>query len=133
MLIPIYEHRYISICLYNLHQYFIVFIVPFFRAYFSPLLLSFIIVIQSLSHVQLSVTPQTAACQAPLYSSRVCSNSCQLSLWCYRTISSSAAPFFFLQSYPASGSFPMNWLFTSSDKSTGASAREKWIFRVDFL
>ena len=34
MLIPIYEHRYISICLYNLHQYFIVFIVPFFQSIF---------------------------------------------------------------------------------------------------
>ena len=42
----------------------------------------------------------------------VCSNSCSLSQWCYLTISSSAAPFSFcLQSFPASGSFPMNQLF----------------------
>ena len=92
MLIPIYEHSYVSICLYNLHQYFIVFTVTFSRVYFSPLLLSFIIAAQSLSHVQLSVTPWTAAHQAPLSSGRVCSNSCPLSLWCYRTISLSASP-----------------------------------------
>ena len=97
----------------------------FLQSIFSPLLLSFIIVVQSLSYVQLSVTPQTAAHQAPLSSSRVCSNLCPLSLWCYRTISSSAAPFtFFLQSYPASGYFPMSQLFTLSEKITGASARE---------
>ena len=38
-------------------------------------------------------------------------NSCPLSLWCYLTISSSAVPFSFcLQSFSASGSFPMSWL-----------------------
>ena len=38
------------------------------------------------------------------------------------TISSSAAPFcFYLQSFPASGSFPMSWLFSSGDQSIGAS------------
>ena len=43
----------------------------------------------------------------------VCSNSCPLSWWCYLTISSSAAPFSCdLQSFSASGSFPM-MLFTS--------------------
>ena len=49
-------------------------------------------------------------------------NSCPLSQWCYLTISSSAAPFFCLQSFPASGSFPMSQLFTSGGLSTGASA-----------
>ena len=40
----------------------------------------------------------------------VCSSSCPLSWWCYLTISSSAAPFSFcLQSFPASGSFPMDY------------------------
>ena len=52
----------------------------------------------------------------------VCSNSCPLSRWCYPTISPSAAPFSFcFQSFPASGSFPMNWLFTSGGQSVGAS------------
>ena len=40
---------------------------------------------------------------------RVCSSSCPLSRWCHPTISSSAILFFFcLQSFPASGSFPMS-------------------------
>ena len=51
----------------------------------------------------------------------VCSNSCPLNWWCCLTISSSAAPFFCLQSFPASGSFPMNWLFTSDSQSIEAS------------
>ena len=42
---------------------------------------------------------------------RVCSNLCPLSWWCHPTISSSITPFFScLQSFPASGSFPMSWL-----------------------
>ena len=53
----------------------------------------------------------------------VCSNSCPLSQWCYLTISSSAALFSFcFQSFSASGSFPMNQLFTSGGQSIGASA-----------
>ena len=51
----------------------------------------------------------------------VCSNSCPLSWWCYLIISSSATPFSFcLQSFPASGSFPVSWLFASGGKSIGA-------------
>ena len=38
-----------------------------------------------------------------------CSNSCSLSKWCHLTISSSVVPFSYcLQSFPASGSFPMS-------------------------
>ena len=56
-------------------------------------------------------------------SPRVCSNSCPLSQWCHPTISSSAAPFSsFHQSFPASGSFPVSWFFTSGGQSIGASA-----------
>ena len=44
----------------------------------------------------------------PLLSPRVYSNSHPLSQWCHPTISSSVIPFFScLQSFPASGSFPM--------------------------
>ena len=44
----------------------------------------------------------------------ICSNSCALSQWCYLTIASSATPFSFgLQSFSASGSFPMSLLFIS--------------------
>ena len=59
----------------------------------------------------------------PSLSPRVCSNSCPLSGWCHPTISFSVAPFSFcLQSFPASGSFPMSWLFASGGQSTGVSA-----------
>ena len=40
----------------------------------------------------------------------------------YITISSSATPFFCLQSFPASGSFPVSWLFASGGQSIGVSA-----------
>ena len=54
---------------------------------------------------------------------RVYSNSCPLSWWCHPTISSSVALFSFcLQSFPASGSFPMSWLFTYGGQSIGVSA-----------
>ena len=59
----------------------------------------------------------------PLLSPRVCSNSCPLSQWCHPTISSSAALFSFcLQSFPASRSFPVSWLFASGGQPVGASA-----------
>ena len=52
----------------------------------------------------------------------VCSNSCPLSWWCHPTISFFVAPFSScLQSFLASGSFPMSWLFTSYGQSFGAS------------
>ena len=51
-----------------------------------------------------------------------CSDSCPLSRWCHPTILSSAAPFFCLQSFPASGSFPVSQFFTSGGRSIGASA-----------
>ena len=53
-------------------------------------------------------TPWTAAHQA-LLSSRVCSNSYPLSQSCHPTISSSVIPFSsHIQSFPASGSFPIS-------------------------
>ena len=51
------------------------------------------------------------------------SNSCPLSWWCHPTISSSVVPFSYsLQSFPASGSFPMSQFFPSGGQSFGASA-----------
>ena len=59
-------------------------------------------------------------CPSP--SRRVCSNS-PLIQWCHPTISSSTVLFSCcLQSFPASGSFPMSQLFASSSQSIGASA-----------
>ena len=55
-------------------------------------------------------------------SSGVCSNSCPLSRWWHPTVSSSSIPFSCLQSFPASGSFPVSQLFASSDQSIRASA-----------
>ena len=53
----------------------------------------------------------------------VCSNSCLFSLWHCPTISSSVIPFSScLQSFLASGSFPMSLLFASGGQSVGASA-----------
>ena len=53
----------------------------------------------------------------------VCSNSCPSSRWCHPTVSSGVVPFFScLQSFPASGSFPMSWFFASGGWRTGVSA-----------
>ena len=53
----------------------------------------------------------------------VYSNSCPLSLWCPPTISSSVIPFSScLQSFPASGSFPISQFFTSGGQSIKVSA-----------
>ena len=52
-----------------------------------------------------------------------CSNSCPLSWWCHPMISPSVIPFSScLQSFPASGSFPMSQFFTSGGQSIGISA-----------
>ena len=59
----------------------------------------------------------------PSLSPGVCSNSCPLSQWSHPTISFSVIPFAsWFQSFPASGSFPTCWLFTSDGQSIGASA-----------
>ena len=49
-------------------------------------------------------------------------NPCPLSRWCHLAISSSVIPFFCLQFFPASGSFPMSQFFTSGNQSIGVSA-----------
>ena len=80
-----------------------------------------IISVQSLSSVQLFAAPRTAAHQAscPSPTPGACSNSCPSSQWCHPTILSSVVPFSScLQSFPASGSFPMSQFFTSGGQST---------------
>ena len=65
---------------------------------------------------------QHARLRCPSLSPRACSNWCPLSWWCYPIISSSVIPFSScLQSFPASGSFPMSQLFASDGQSIGAS------------
>ena len=66
---------------------------------------------------------QHTSLPCPLPSPGVCSNSCPLSQWFNPTISSSVTPFSsYPQSFPASGCFPMSWLFTSRGQSIEASA-----------
>ena len=53
----------------------------------------------------------------------VYSNSCPLSWWCHPTVSFSVVPFSsLLQSFPASGSFPVSQFFTSGGQSIGVPA-----------
>ena len=60
-------------------------------------------------------------CPSP--SPRTCSNSGPLSWWCHPTILSSVIPFSSrLQSFSASGSFPMSQFFTSGGQSIWVSA-----------
>ena len=66
---------------------------------------------------------QHARLPCPSLSPRVCSNSCPLSWWCHSTISSSVVTLSLCsQSFPASGSFSISWLFESGGQSVGASA-----------
>ena len=87
-------------------------------------LLLIFVVLQLLSHIRLFVIPWSVAYQAPLSStiSRsllkfMSSESVMLSnhlIFC--------CPFFCLQSFPASGSFPVSWIFVSGGQSVGDSA-----------
>ena len=81
--------------------------------------------VQSFNHVRLFATPWAAACQASrsIPTPRAYSNPCPLSWWCHPTISSSVVPFSScLQSFPASGSFPVSQFFVSGSQSIGVSA-----------
>ena len=84
-----------------------------------------IVFVESLSHVWLFVISRTAVCQAPL--------SFTISWSLLKFISMESVmlsnhlilcqpPLFSLQSFPASGFFPMSWLFTSGGQNIGASA-----------
>ena len=91
-----------------------------------------VVVVHSLSHVQPFTTQWTAACQASLSStiSQSFFKFMSISKWCYITISSSASPFFCLQSFTLSGFFffphelalfigwPKNWSFSFSISSS---------------
>ena len=73
-----------------------------------------------------SLRPHELQCSRPPCPSltpRVHPNPCPSSWWCHPTISSSAVPFSScLQSFPASGSFPMSQLFASGGQNIGVSA-----------
>ena len=65
---------------------------------------------------------QYARLLCPPPSPPVCSNSHPLSPCCYLTISYFATLFFCLQSFPASGSFSMRWIFASGSQNIRTSA-----------
>ena len=66
---------------------------------------------------------QHARLPCPSQTSRAYSNTCPSNRWCHPTISSSVVPFSScLQSFPATGSFPMSQFFTSGGQSIGALA-----------
>ena len=80
-----------------------------------------VVVVVSLSHVHLFRTPWTAACQASLSFSI---SQSLLKLMSIKSVmsSNSVIPLSScLQSFPASGSFPVSWLFASGGQSIGAS------------
>ena len=65
----------------------------------------------------------TPGFSCPSLSPGVCADSCPLSQWCHPTISFSVIPFSScLQSFPASGSFPVSQFFASGDRSIEVSA-----------
>ena len=81
--------------------------------------------LSSLSCMWLFETPWTAARQASLSitNSQSLLKLMSIESWCHPTISSSVVPFSsHLQSFPASGSFPVSQFFASGGQSIGVSA-----------
>ena len=80
-------------------------------------------VAQTLSHVQFFAIPWTQHTRLPCPPSpRACSDSGPFSQWCHPIISFSIIPLSScLQSFPASGSFPMSRHFTSGGQSRSFS------------
>ena len=79
--------------------------------------------VQLLSRVRLCDPMRHTRPPFPSPTPRVYSNSCPLSHWCHPNISSSVVPFSScLQSFPASGTFPVNQFFASGGQRIGASA-----------
>ena len=92
---------------------------------------SFFVVLNMFVHFSRSVVSdclwphglQDARLPCPSPTPGACSDSCPSSQWCHPTISSSLVPFSSrLQSFPASGSFPMSQFFTSGGKRIGVPA-----------
>ena len=77
---------------------------------------------------------QHAKLPCPSVSPIICSNSCPLNQWCHPAISSFVIPFSsHPQSFPASGSFPMSWLFASGGQVLEFQPQRQsfqWIFSL---
>ena len=114
-------NKYIKIISFNLPVIFFIHIFTYFflsaanrnlRVNLLHLLLLFNHSVMSDSLQPDGLQPARLPCPAP--SPRAYSNSWPLSQWCHPTISSCVVPFSScLQSFPASGSFPMILLFAS--------------------
>ena len=97
----------------------------------GPLGKSRVVCLFSLSSVQVSCSVvsnylrpyglQHARLPCPSSTPGACSNPCPSSRWCHPTISCSVVLFSCLQSFPASGSFPMSQFFASSGQSIGVA------------
>ena len=96
---------------------------PLSHLLFTPILHQFSLVAQSFLTLQ-PHGPHYARLPCPSPTSGACSNLCSSSRWCHSTISSSVVPFSssHLQSFPASGSFPMSQFSTSGGQSIGVAA-----------
>ena len=101
--------------------------VTYFSVQFSSLVVPDSLRPHGLQHTRLP-------CPSP--TPRAYSNSCPSSQWCHPTISSSVVPFSCVQSFPASGSFPVSQLFTSGVQVLELQFHHQsfqWTFRTDFL
>ena len=77
---------------------------------------------------------QDALLPCPSPTPRVCSNSCPLIWWCGPTISFSVMPFSScLQSFSASGSFPMSRLFPSGGQSIGVLNKRVFLYLINII
>ena len=110
---PGFQHR-MQILYYLSHQGSPICRVQFSSVQFSCSVLSDSLWPHGLQHARLP-------CPSP--TPRAYTNSCLLRRWCHPTISSSVGSFCScLQSFPASGSFPMSQFFASGGHSIGISA-----------
>ena len=90
---------------------------------YTAILLHLSSVTQSCPTLCYPVDCSTPGFPCPSPTPGACSNSCPLSRWCHPTISSSVVLFSScLQSFLASGSFPVSWFLTSGGQGIGASA-----------
>ena len=105
---------------------------------YAYLFYNFVVVVQSLSCIQLFVTHGLQHTKLPCLSLSpgVWSNSCLLSRWCHPTTLSSVALFSCHQSFPESKSFPRIGSLYQMDKVLELHFQHQpfqWISRVDFL
>ena len=120
---------HLEVCILSLATSVIYLKLTIFLTFYSKIVIDFLLIsfssVKLLSHVQLFVTPCTAACQSSLSitNSQSLLKLMSIELVMHPSISSSVIPFSFcLQSFPPSGSFPMSQPFASGGQSNGASA-----------